>query len=601
MTKSKETVIADNGQQQIEVAQGDMSKEQWEDYLARGAANGVRFLKKVAGGVAEQAVKMIPGVGAGLQAAESLGQLDALAKGEKPSDSTFTNAARGVTSAVTTAGDVAGAATGFGKEVAGHLNENPELVAEGKAQLQKNVSDLGLGGKEVPPPPPAYPGPEPVDVTQPVAEQPAPSTPTSQAAPAQRPALPKDFVKQQDDLTQAYNAVGNSAAAAKKAIDAGTEARTAALHEEERLNQEAEIIRLQRAQVQADIMAKAQQQRSEWMDRQNQLVELSRKAAEDPIDPNRYWNNKDVGQKVSAVIAGALFGFTGQGMQWLQRLDSLVAQDMQAQSADRASKVAGLERAAARAGSIADSAMKMGAEEAEARTLDKIAKMENIKARIDMLGRSSNNADVAAKAEMMKNQLDEKTLDSRMQLEKLREAKLARMAENDMRRAQLGMMAARQGAAGVQMDPEAVKKMTAKRDLLNTVEQMKELSADSGFLDRLRRLGAEKLSSEEKAKVRAYEALKFKGMKLMAESALSEHEQKALGGIFGDRTQLFESGKDRYDQVGKMVLGSLRSDFEAARVGKYGDVGALEQFLSGKEAKLSGKSAIPASAMEEVQ
>lgn len=576
MPNSKETAEVDIGGQKVTLVRGDTPKEEWDTRLAKFVANAAKTVKDIGSeslDIAKQVVKPLA-VGA-----------------EKAGDV--------VTGAVRNAGDITGAAAGLGKEVVGEVVENPQMVVEGKAQLNKNISDL-TGQPEVPPPPPEYPGAEPVEATPP-AEQPSVPPPTSQATPAQRPALPKDFVKQQDDLTQAYNAVGSSAAAAKKAIDAGTEARTAALHEEERLNQEAEIIRLQRAQVQADIMAKAQQQRSEWMDRQNQLVELSRKAAEDPIDPNRYWNNKDVGQKVSAVVAGALFGFTGQGTQWLQRLDSLVAQDMQAQSADRASKVAGLERSASRAGSIADSAMKMGAEEAEARTLDKIAKMENIKARIDMLGRSSNNVDMAAKAEMMKNQLDEKTLDSRMQLEKLREAKLARMAENDMRRAQLGMMAARQGAAGVQMDPEAVKKMTAKRDLLNTVEQMKELSADSGFLDRLRRLGAEKLSSEEKAKVRAYEALKFKGMKLMAESALSEHEQKALGGIFGDRTQLFESGKDRYDQVGKMVLGSLRSDFEAARVGKYGDVGALEQFLSGREAKLGGKSAIPASAMEEVQ
>jgi hypothetical protein len=35
-----------------------------------------------------------------------------------------------------------------------------------------------------------------------------------------------------------------------------------------------------------------------------------------------------------AVVAGALFGFTGQGMQWLQRLDGLVEQDIQAQAAD---------------------------------------------------------------------------------------------------------------------------------------------------------------------------------------------------------------------------------------------------------------------------
>lgn len=65
-------------------------------------------------------------------------------------------------------------------------------------------------------------------------------------------------------------------------------------------------------------------------DLQRQVLDLSKQ----DIDPNRFWNSKDAGQKASAIIAGALFGFTGQGMQWLQRIDSLVAQDIQAQSAD---------------------------------------------------------------------------------------------------------------------------------------------------------------------------------------------------------------------------------------------------------------------------
>jgi len=51
-------------------------------------------------------------------------------------------------------------------------------------------------------------------------------------------------------------------------------------------------------------------------------------------DPNRYWNDKNAGQKAAAVIAGALFGATGQGMQWLQRLDGLVEADIQRQAAE---------------------------------------------------------------------------------------------------------------------------------------------------------------------------------------------------------------------------------------------------------------------------
>jgi hypothetical protein len=63
---------------------------------------------------------------------------------------------------------------------------------------------------------------------------------------------------------------------------------------------------------------------------QTRLADLENQAP----DPNRFWNNKDAGQKAAAVIAGALFGFTGQGMQWLQRLDGLVERDIQQQAAE---------------------------------------------------------------------------------------------------------------------------------------------------------------------------------------------------------------------------------------------------------------------------
>lgn len=62
----------------------------------------------------------------------------------------------------------------------------------------------------------------------------------------------------------------------------------------------------------------------------NQLGELMKKE----VDPNRYWASKTGGQKALAVIAGGLFGFSGQGMQWLNRLDNLINADIQQQNAD---------------------------------------------------------------------------------------------------------------------------------------------------------------------------------------------------------------------------------------------------------------------------
>lgn len=74
---------------------------------------------------------------------------------------------------------------------------------------------------------------------------------------------------------------------------------------------------------------------------QAQVLDASRTE----INPGRYWQNKDAGQKAAAVIAGALFGFTGQGMNYLQHLDSLVEQDINAQKADIANRREGLQNA----------------------------------------------------------------------------------------------------------------------------------------------------------------------------------------------------------------------------------------------------------------
>ena len=49
------------------------------------------------------------------------------------------------------------------------------------------------------------------------------------------------------------------------------------------------------------------------------------------VDPDRYWNDAGAGRKVAAVLAGALFGWNGQGMNYLQHLQGLVDRDVRLQ------------------------------------------------------------------------------------------------------------------------------------------------------------------------------------------------------------------------------------------------------------------------------
>lgn len=54
------------------------------------------------------------------------------------------------------------------------------------------------------------------------------------------------------------------------------------------------------------------------------------------IDPTRFWTNKSEGQKAMTILAGALFGFAGKGMEYLNHIDSLIQQDVKIQMDEKA-------------------------------------------------------------------------------------------------------------------------------------------------------------------------------------------------------------------------------------------------------------------------
>ncbi len=131
----------------------------------------------------------------------------------------------------------------------------------------------------------------------------------------------------QDEIRQAYEAQLFAQNAAADLESKALKDKAALLGKQEEEMLKLEVRRANAEQVREGRMRQAQ----------DGLVRLQSRFAElesQSPDPNRFWNNKSDGQKAAAVIAGALFGFTGQGMQWLQRLDSLVAQDVEQQAAE---------------------------------------------------------------------------------------------------------------------------------------------------------------------------------------------------------------------------------------------------------------------------
>jgi hypothetical protein len=275
-------------------------------------------------------------------------------------------------------------------------------------------------------------------------------------------------------------------------------------------------------------------------------LQAAREAASTPTDPNRFWNNKPDGQKAMSVLAGALFGFTGQGMQWLQRLDTLVENDVKMQQADRASKVAGLRDEAQGLGEAAQFAMQQGATLAEAKLIERQAKYESAKSYLEQIAMRSNNAQLQMRAQGMIQDIVDKQLatdtqgvqlaEMRASNENTARAANARLAQQ---KAEFGVkvgMGAGAGGKPREMSPALVTKLAATQRAVRALEEMKRLAENGGFLDRATRRVKENLTSEEAANVARYKQLGFAVATEWANSTLQGAEQEYLLPLTGERS-----------------------------------------------------------------
>lgn len=174
---------------------------------------------------------------------------------------------------------------------------------------------------------------------------------------------------------------------------------------------------------------------------QSQAQAEAEAAARVPTDPNRYWNNKTEGQRAAAIIAGAMFGFTGQGMQWLQRIDGLIEGDMRAQQTDRAAKVQGLESKARGLGEAANWAMQKGASEAEAMLLSRQMRLDGLKSYLEDLTAQQSNVERKMRGQQMLLDLGQQRMQVDAQLQALGEQKAHNENQVRYQNAELGLRA----------------------------------------------------------------------------------------------------------------------------------------------------------------
>lgn len=183
--------------------------------------------------------------------------------------------------------------------------------------------------------------------------------------------------------------------AAQSGIEQEKAAKTLELMSQHQAQREKLIADEQKRQsVYEDTLAKHE---ASFRDLQQQVIAASKES----VDPNRFWNNKDAGSKAAAVVAGALFGFTGQGMQWLQRLDSLVEQDIQAQAADLNRKRGYLQDASALQNNLVAMAEAKGLRGKQAYDAAMAAAKENLATQIQMNAMNYAQPELRVKAEQM--------------------------------------------------------------------------------------------------------------------------------------------------------------------------------------------------------
>lgn len=133
---------------------------------------------------------------------------------------------------------------------------------------------------------------------------------------------------------------------------------------------------------------------------QQKMTEVERVSAQG-VDPGRFWANKNAGQKAAAVIAGALFGFTGKGMEWIKHLDSLVLEDVRMQESDLARKISGLEKGSMGVQMQAQGALASGTRRAEMLELGKAQRLKEMDVYLQNLSMTAQNNAVRQRAAEM--------------------------------------------------------------------------------------------------------------------------------------------------------------------------------------------------------
>lgn len=247
--------------------------------------------------------------------------------------------------------------------------------------------------------------------------------------------------------------------------------------------------------IAADALEREAVEQSRLKDFENHFAELKAQQSKlDPtIDPNRYWKNKDAGQVALGAIAGALFGFAGKGMDYLNTIQNEVRMDIDAQKATYENASSKIRQQMADAGDEYARAKNRGLSDREARAAASAAKLSGMKSYIEAT--MTNTASVEAQGKAMEalagiDSLNVAALqDAGKAATEAATRKGADWANKQSARAAMinantnAVRASAAGAGGAKRPGSIQLKIAAAKRVIDTMRQMKE-SAKGGVLDK---------------------------------------------------------------------------------------------------------------------
>lgn len=321
--------------------------------------------------------------------------------------------------------------------------DSPVGQAIGNAALgnviDRRQPEIQLGDPldDGPPVPPAKPPPEP-----PVQEPPpdamaqlmasgAGQVNTGGYTPAQ---VNPELIKRQAEGIEAATAALDTA---QRAQATAAEQNATLINEATTMMGVAERHRQENEALAAEATARSVEAAQKHQIAHQSLMDEYRRASEVEVDPSRFWSQRNGLQKVSAVIAGALFGFAGKGMEWLNRLDRLVQDDVDLQLKEKANRMGGIKAQADAKRVAVDDALKLGATEASARHMAAAAQMEHIKYLAQNLALNTNRNDLKANAEGVIAALTQKQMELQALGLRSEEGRVAAINQDKARSAQL--------------------------------------------------------------------------------------------------------------------------------------------------------------------